>query len=165
MNRFKLLAYCKEFPFLHDLIGDCIPDSVRIKRADENLLSFTPHYSSHVGSMGKTKSWEKVHFILQDGTVEDAVLQRKNFSSNYAGDSPYSSDGETVLESIDRHGISQNLAFIVVEQYRLHDWEGSERIKEHAFIIYKPPKDTSFGVEIEKARAFALAEVRAEADF
>ena len=165
MNRFKLLAYKQEFPFLEGIIGDAFPDSIRIKRADENLLSFTPHYSSHVGSMGKTKSWEKVHFILQDGTIEDAVLQRKNFSSNYAGDSPYSSDGETVLEAIDRHGVADKIQFIVVESYYLDDWEGSEKEEEYAITLYKTPKGTTFGAEIKKARAQALAEVRAEADF
>ena len=166
MNRFKLQAYKQEFPFLGEIIGNEIPDSVRIKRADENLLKFIPTYSLHVGSMGKTKGWEKIHFVLKDSTIiDDAVLHRVDFSSNYAGDSPYSTDGEAVLEAIDRHGVSENLAFIVVEYYYIDDWSGHECTEEYSFSIYKTPKNTTFGAEIKKARAQALAEVRVEADF
>ena len=166
MNRFKFLAYLQEFPFLQDLIGDESPDSIRIKRADENLLKFIPTYSLHVGSMGKTKNWEKVHFVLKDGTIiDDAVLHRVDFSSNYAGDSPYSTDGEAVLEAIDRHGVAETLQYIVVEYYYIDDWEGQECTEEYTFSIYKTPKNTTFGAEIQKARAQALAEVRVEADF
>jgi hypothetical protein len=166
VNRFKLQAYCKEFPFLGEIIGNEIPDSIRIKRADENLLKVIPCYSRHDGSMGKTKNMERVHFVIQDGTIiEDAVLHREEFSSIYAGYSPYSIDGETVLEAIDRHGVSENLAFIVIEKYYLDDWEDHEYTEEYSFSIYKPPKNTTFGAEIKKARAQALAEVRVEADF
>ena len=116
--------------------------------------------------MGQTEIDEKVHFILSDGSIlYSAVLQSGRISSNYAHSQSRSWEGEAVLESIDRHGIAENISFIVVEKYHLHDWEGQESIKEHAFTIYKPPKDVSFGAEIKKARAQALAEVRAEADF
>lgn len=166
MNRFKLNAFKQEFPFLLDIIGDSIPDTIRVKRVDENLLKVIPRYSCHDGSMGVSEMDERVHFVLSDGTViEDAVLQSGHVSSNYAHSQSRSWEGESVLESIDRHGVADKLQFIVVEQYHLHDWEGQEHIKEHSFCIYKPPKDTSFGEEIKKARAFALAEVRAEADF
>jgi len=166
MNRFKYQAYVQEFPFLQDLIGDEIPDSIRIKRADENLLKFIPTYSLHVGSMGKTKNMERVHFILQDSTIiEDAVLHGEDFSSIYAGYSPYSIDGETVLEAIDRHGVADKIQFIVVESYYLDDWEGQEYTEEYTAIVYKTPKNTTFGAEIKKAKMQAIAEVRAKADF
>ena len=166
MNRFKLQAYMKEFPFLERIIGDAIPDSVRIKRADENLLRFTPRYSRHDGSMGVTKLSEDVHFILQDGSIlYDAVRQSGHTSSNYAHSQSRSWEGETVLEAIDRHGVADKLQYIVIEYYYLDDWVGDEYVEEYTATIYKPPKDTSFGAEIEKAMACALAEVRAEADF
>ena len=166
MNRFKLQAYMQEFPFLQDLVGDEIPDSVRVKRADENLLKVIPRYSCHDGSMGITELDKKVHFILQDGTIiKNAVEQSGHTSSNYAHSQERSWDGETVLEAIDRHGVAESLAFIVIEHYYLNDWEGCQYEKEHKFTVYKTPKGTSFGAEIEKARAQALAEVRAEADF
>ena len=166
MNRFKLQAYCNEFPFLQDLIGDEIPDSVRIKRADENLLKVVPRYSCHDGSMGITKMDERVHFIFNDGTIiKNAVEQKGHTSSNYAHSQERSWDGETVLEAIDRHGVAETLQYIIIEHYYLNDWEGCHYEKEHKFTIYKTPKGTSFGAEIEKARAQALAEVRAEADF
>lgn len=166
MNRFKLEAYMKEFPFLRNIIGDAIPDSVRIKRADENLLRFVPRYSRHDGSMGQTVADEKVHFILADGTIiEDAVRQSGDISSNYAHSQSRSWEGEAVLEAIDRHGVADKLQYIVIEYYYLDDWVGDEYVEEYSFTVYKTPKDTSFGAEIEKAMACALAEVRAEADF
>lgn len=166
MNRFKLQAYQKEFPFLQNLIGDEIPDSVRVKRADENLLKVTPRYRCHDGSLGITEVDEKVHFILKDGTIiMDAVKQSGHTSSNYAHTQTKEWEGETVLEAIDLHGVAESLAFIVVEYYYLDDWSGGEYKREYTLTIYKTPKNTTFGEEIEKARAQALAEVRAEADF
>jgi hypothetical protein len=166
VNRFKLQAYCKEFPFFGEIIGDEIPDSVRIKRADENLLKFIPTYSLHLGSMGRTEMNERIYFVLHDGEVlHDVVVRSEEYSSNYSGDTPYSSDGETVLESIDRHGVAETLQYIVVESYYLDDWESQEYTEEHNVTIYKTPKNTTFGAEIQKARAQALAEVRVEADF
>jgi len=166
MNRFKLQAYCKEFPFLEDIIGDEIPDSIRVKRVDENLLRVTPQYYYHDGSLGVTEDEERVHFIIADGSIlYDAVNQSGHTSSNYAHTQTKEWEGETVLEAIDRHGVAESLAFIVIEHYYLNDWEGCQYEKEHKFTVYKTPKGTSFGAEIEKARAQALAEVRAEADF
>ncbi len=166
MNRFKFQAYLQEFPFLKDIIGDNIPDSVHIKRADENLLGFVPRYSRHYGSMGQTVTDEKVHFVLADGTIiEDAVRERGHTSSNYAHIQTKEWEGETVLEAIDRHGVADKLQYIVTEKYYLDDWEGGIFEEEYDVIIYKAPKNTTFGAEIEKARAQALAEVRAEADF
>jgi hypothetical protein len=166
MNRFKLQAYCKEFPFLQDLIGDEIPDSVRVKRADENLLKVIPQYYYHNGSLGETEHSENIHFVLVDGSIlHDAVNQCGHTSSNYAHSQERSWDGETVLEAIDRHGVAETLQYIIIEHYYLNDWEGCHYEKEHKFTIYKTPKNTTFGAEIEKARAQALAEVRAEADF
>lgn len=166
MNRFKLQAYMKEFPFLQDLIGDEIPDSVRIKRADENLLKVIPRYYYHNGSLGVTELSEKVHFVLQDGSIlHDAVNGCGHTSSNYAHTQDQYWKGEAVLEAIDRHGVAESLTFIAVEYYYLDDWSGQEYTKEYTFTVYKTPKNTTFGAEIEKARACALAEVRTEADF
>ena len=173
MNRFKYQAYVQEFPFLQDIIGDEIPDSVRVKRADENLLKITPKYYYHNGSMGVTKMDERIHFVLADGSIiHDAVKQSGHTSSNYAHTRTQTWEGETVLEAIDaivsiclRHGVAESLAYIVVEKYYLDDWEGQEYTKEYTVTVYKTPKNTTFGAEIEKARAQALAEVRAEADF
>jgi len=170
MNRFKLQAYLQEFPFLQDIIGDEIPDSIRIKRADENLMKFVPCYSRHDGSMGRTKHETRVHFVLYDGSIDgsiilDAVRHEECFSSSYAGYSPYSIDGETVLEAIDRHGIAEKLQFTIVEEYFLDDWSGQEYVEEYTVTLYKTPKNTTFGAEIQKAMAQAIAEVRVEADF
>jgi hypothetical protein len=166
MNRFKLQAYCEEFPFLQGLIGDAIPDSVRVKRADDNLLKVVPEYYYHDGSMGETKIDEKVHFVLANGSIlHDAVEQGGKKTSNYAYSQEQSWEGETVLEAIDRHGVADKLQYIVVEYYYLDDWSGQEYTKEYSFTIYKTMKGTTFGEEIKKARAQALAEVRAEADF
>jgi hypothetical protein len=166
MNRFKLQAYCEEFPFLQDLIGGKIPDSICVKRSDDNLLKVVPEYYYHDGSMGETKIDEKVHFVLADGSIlHDAVEQGGQTSSNYSYTQEQSWEGETVLEAIDRHGVAESLNCIVIEYYYLNDWSGQEYTKEYSFTIYKTMKGTTFGEEIKKARAQALAEVRAEADF
>jgi len=166
MNRFKLQAYCKEFPFLGDIIGDTNPDSVRIKRADENLLKVVPKYYCHDGSLGVTKMDERVHFVLADGSIiHDAVEQSGHTSSNYAHTQTDEWEGETVLEAIDRHSVADQLQYIVQDVFDLDDWEGQEYHRSWGIVIYKTPKGTSFGAEIGKARAQALAEVRAEADF
>lgn len=166
MNRFKYQAYVQEFPFLQDIIGDEIPDSVRVKRADENLLKVIPKYYYHNGSMGVSKLSEEVHFVLQDGSIlHDAVKRSGHTSSNYAHSQTKEWEGETVLEAIDRHGVADQLQYIVQDVFDLDDWEGQEYHRSWEIFIYKPPKGTSFREEIEKARAQALAEVRAEADF
>jgi hypothetical protein len=166
MNRFKYQAYVQEFPFLQDIIGDEIPDSVRVKRADENLLKVIPKYYYHNGSMGVSKLSAKVHFVLQDGSIlHDAVKQSGHTSSNYAHSQTKEWEGETVLEAIDRHGVADQLQYIVQDVFDLDDWEGQEYHCSWEMVIYKTPKGTSFGAEIEKARAQALAEVCTEADF
>lgn len=166
MNRFKHQAYLQEFPFLQDLIGDEIPDSVRVKRADENLLRVTPQYYYHNGSMGRSEMDERVHFILQDGSIlHDAVRQCGHTSANYAHTQTKEWEGETVLEAIDRHGVAESLQYIVQGVFDLDDWEGQEYHRSWEIVIYKTPKEVPFGAEIGKARAQALAEVRAEADF
>jgi hypothetical protein len=86
-------------------------------------------------------------------------------SSNYAHSQDRSWEGETVLEAIDRHGVADQLQYIVQDVFDLDDWEGQEYHRSWEMVIYKTPKGTSFGAEIEKARAQALAEVRTEADF
>jgi len=166
MNRFKLQSFISEFPFITEILGDKTPDSVRIKRADENLLKLAPKYRYHDGSAGVSTFDEQFHFVLLDGTViTNAVQQEGHISSNYAHSQDRSWEGESVLESIDRHGVAGTLQFIVQDTYDLHDWSGSEYFRSCEINIYKPPKDTTFGAEIEKAKARALAEVRAEADF
>jgi len=166
MNRFKLQAYCKEFPFLQDIIGDSTPDSVCVKRADENLLKVVPKYHYHNGSMGVTELDERVHFILQDGSIiHEAVKQSGHTASNYAHTQTKEWEGETVLEAIDRHGVADQIQYIVQDVFDLDDWEGQTYYRSWEIVIYKTPKGTSFEAVIEKARAQALAEVRAEADF
>lgn len=166
MNRFKLQSYLNEFPFIREIIGESTPDNVIIKRADENLLRLIPQYCYHNGSMGESEYTEKIHFILSDGTIiSDAVRQEGSESSFYAHSQSRSWEGETVLEAIDRHGVAETLQYIVQDVYNLDDWSGQEYDCSWRLTIYKTPKDTNFRAEIAKAKAKALAEVKAEADF
>lgn len=170
MNRFKYQAYVKEFPFLHKILGEDVDprgiDKITIKRADENLLSYTPRSSSHVGSMGRTESETKVHFVLVNGEIlENAVIQEEHYSSNYSGDTSYDYEGETIIEAIDRHDIAEQLQFIVVEKYYYDSWEGQEREEKYFLEIYKVPKNITYREIIQKIKEKAIAEVRREADF
>lgn len=166
MNRFKYQAYLEEFPFLKEIIGEETPDNITIKRADENLLRIIPQYSYRNGSMGESHHEEKIHFILNDGTIIfDAVRQEGSESSFYAHTQSRRWDGETILEAIDRHETTNTLQYIVQDIYVLDDWSGQEYDYSWRLTIYKTPKDTNFGAEIAKAKAKAIAEVKAEADF
>ena len=166
MNRFKYQAYLEEFPFLKEIIGEETPDNITIKRADENLLRIIPQYSYHDGSMGESRHEEKIHFVLNDGTIiSDAVKQDGSETSNYAHSQSRYWEGETILEAIDRHGVADTLQYIVQDIYNLDDWSGQEYDCTWRIVLYKTPRDTNFREEISKAKAKALAEVKAETDF
>lgn len=90
MNIFKLYALFEEFPFLREIIEDEVPDTIRVKRVDENLLGFTPSHYEYSGSMGRTQKTEKVHFVLNDGNmIGNAVRQNESYGSNYSWESSY----------------------------------------------------------------------------
>ena len=169
MNKFKFDVYVIEFPFLRKIIGGKNAldiTSIAVKRADENLLNRTPKVTYHDGGMGETNCWEKVHFVLFDGSLlPEQVAPSGSRSSNYAYSQSEEWEGESVLEALSYLENPDDVQYIIWETKDYSNWSGSETVDDYHVVIYKPLKGVSFGELIEKARAKALAEVRAEADF
>jgi hypothetical protein len=173
MNRFKIEAFFKEFPFLNSLKGfdekSLTPeevDSLRVSRFDEETLELVPDEYYWDGSMGETSNWERIDFVLSDGTIiHNAVETQGESGSNYADSQMQRWAGESVLEAIDRHGVADRLSFLVLFKHVKEDWEGGEYLHDHLLTIYKPAKGLSIPVLIAEARSQAMREVRAECDF
>jgi hypothetical protein len=169
MNKFKFEAYKKEFPFLQGILGECTAlgvDSIAVKRADENLLARIPEETRWDGSLGESYSWDKVHFVLNDGTIkENAVATGGESGSNYAHSETRRWEGETVLEALSRLDNPDDVKYIVWESRDYSAWSGQETIDRYDVTIYKPPKGVKFSDLIRQAAEKALAGVRAEADF
>lgn len=175
MRKAKLEAYLNEFPFLEELIRESFPEAkrlhlcvtnIQVKRADENLLSKVPSNSLWTGSLGKSEGWEQIHFVLQNGNVlKNAVEGAEEYRSNYAHESEYYRDGESILDALSSLENPDDILYIVEEGYYYSGWSGGQEEEYYSIIIFKPPKGVKYSDLIAKAKARALAEVRAEADF
>jgi len=174
MERIKFNAYLEEFPFLREIFRTNAVDGksalevdrISIRRADENLLLRVPKEHFHDGSLGKSRDWERVTFVMQNGSIlHDYVKRGGCESSNYAHSQTWEWEGERVIDALSRLFNPDDVSYIVWESRCYSDWEGSEHIDSYEVTIYKTPKGVKYSDLIEKARAQALAEVRAEADF
>ncbi len=174
MNRFKFDALCNEFPFIQDSVmrrgngnardvKDC--ENIIIKRATREMLDTTPQEHSWDGSIVGIDEWERVDFILCDGTIlNDAVKTGGESGSNYAHSETRSWQGETVAEAIFKHGVADSLAYVVwieggyniVENYSTRDFRAT---------IYKPSRDFTWQQVIDDELAKAIVHVRAEINF
>jgi hypothetical protein len=163
MDRFRFEAFCEEFPFLREVVAGDVKelDGITVKRTDENLLNMRPRLSNHFGNKGGTYDDTDVHFIAQD-IIKCAVAQDAEIISNYAHDAPEYRRGEKVIEAILKKNIADKLQYIVVEKKYNHEWSGEHPRRSWHITIYKPPKNTSFPAEIQKAKEKARAEVKAE---
>ena len=174
MNRFKYQAFLEEFPSLKEILvdrnGDEFEagniDSIAVKRIGKELLNWTPEYYTWAGSLVDTLRADYVHFILVDGDIiQDAVKQDSESGSNYAYEGTRRQDGETVLEAIDRHGISLKLSLIVIVDRDYDSTSGRDLVDERSVIVYKVAKDFTLVRAINEARQVAGREVRAETNF
>ena len=157
MKRFKIQEYYEEFPFLLNIIGNDNPDDIDIKQADEKLLQTTPEYYFHNGSCGITEKSTKIHFILNNGDIiKNAVEQQGSSSSNYSDIESREWDGETILESIDRHDVAKTLKFIVVEDYFLNNWTGSEVEESYTIGVYEIPSHVKVRVYNKKTGKYLV---------
>ncbi len=103
MNRFKFNALRKEFPFIDDTVmtirdgksrdpRNC--DCIRIARATREMLHSTPHEYSWSGSLVGIEKWDRVDFVLEDGSVIlGAVKTSGESGSNYAHSEPHTWGG------------------------------------------------------------------------
>jgi len=173
MNRFKKQAFFKEFPFLGSLKGFDTEtlsgeelDSLKVSRFDEETLERVPSSYYWDGSLGVTDNWQRVDLVLKDGSViHDAVQTQGKSGSNYAYTQTQTWEGETILEAIDRHGVADSLAYVVLLAHELNDWEGSRYVHSHKVTVFKPARGVSVNALIDAARSRALREVQAECNF
>ena len=171
MNRFKKQAFLKEFPWLGNMLEQMEwsideVQEIKVKRADENLLSTVPSYYYWDGSAGVTHFEEKINFILKDGTIiKNAVTQEIESGSNYAYSQPQKRPGESLAEAIDRLNVASDLNFIVVCTIDIDDWPGREYSNYRGIVIYKPPKNRSYDDIIKHFKEQAERQVKREMDF
>lgn len=164
MDLFKMLKFVEEFPFLEGILKDSIPDNIKIKKIDENILSRVPGEYFHNGSCGETRDEASVHFILKDGSVlYNAVAPSGESKSNYAHSTPHSWAGESILEAIFARVNYEELKFIVVDTYYYDNWIGKESTEEWNITIYKVTKKERGLISqlVERVKHRAAAEVAA----
>ena len=166
MNRFKEMAFRREFPFLNEILGEKSPNSIKVKRLDQDVLKRIPDHSSHDGSMGSSANRDEVIFILSDGsTLRDAVEPEECHRSNYAHSSEIFEEGETLLEAIDRLPVPGSLSCVVWVSEGHNRWEGSLQEDWLRVEIFKPPKSEKISDILAAAHEAAQREVAAEANF
>ena len=170
ISKMKFDAYVEQFPVLAEVFAelrvkaeDC--DRIEVARADANLMSHTPQYSGATGSLVGVDDGESIAFVLEDGSIiRDAVKTAGYCRHNEAHTDDESWSGETVLDAIYRHSVADTLTLIVSvrygynirDHYSERDWQAA---------VYKAPKGFTYRDVVDEARAKALAEVRAEAEF
>ena len=132
------------------------PDTIRVFRADENLLVRTPYQKS------------EVHFVLQDGTILENAVRTGWWDPVQ---DVVTNEGETILESLSRLQNPDDVSYIVwvdmdvAPTQKVGAYEGMDVFVTSgpAWVgIYKPPKREKFADYITRARAHALAGVRLE---
>lgn len=168
MNKFKLEAYKEEFPFLKDIMSawDATEvDSVRVKRADEEMLNLVPEEYFRDGSKGETHNWDRVSFVFGDKIAINAVALNREIGSNYAHEQTKFETGETILEALSRVENPDDVTHVVWETRKYSDWSGQDVVRQYSVTVYKPPKGVKFSDLIREAREAALREVQAEVSF
>ncbi len=174
MNRFKYQAFLTEFPTLGEILHDWKNNDVRpahdctsiiVQRITPKLLSATPEFNSHVGSLVDIARREAVSFVLADGKVlYDCVRTQGTHGSNYAHEDTYSQEGETILEAIHRLQVASQLTLIVIVKsgFTVVDHCSTN---DFDVTIYKPAKEVNIQSIIHEAEQAAIQQVRAEANF
>jgi len=162
-NRFTKAALLKDFPFMTEILSKDWPEEVFIKRIDEEFLQSIPTSYSWSGSMVSLSSGTQIYFILNDGTIlSNCVVQSYEHGSNYAHSDTSTGEGETILHSIERHGVKETLAYIVARVYGIHTEDHSSYGCQ--FVIRKPGKGFSIPDLIVAAYKAAAERVAVESD-
>lgn len=174
MNKFKFDAMVEEFPFLSQVLKhdrgnnqqrdhlDC--DGISIKRTTRELMEHTPSYQGATGSLVGINDGERFDFVLDDGIIRNAVHDSGYVTHNEAHQDDEQWNGETVLEAIVKHGVADKLAYIVRLDYGYNVQDHYSQ-RNYQVVIFKPAKDFTWQELVDEAKAKALAEVQAEANF
>jgi len=168
MDRFRVEAFVKEFPFLKEFprtIEDPSDlESIQVRRLDENILRSKGYISEAVGSVVSIYRGSKFYLVYAlEGKTYKAVEvpPEHDFHSNYAHEDGYHEEGTSVLERIDE--VFQEMAALPVAVVELEF--GLETVDHHSrrrrLTIYKPKKGLSILGLIQRAKAQAEADVQA----
>ena len=166
MNKFKFDAFKAEFPWLDDAVKTAQVSSdhiacngISVKRITAELLAKTPSTYEADGSVVGVDEGDVCILVYSDHLQK--VRSSGSCRSNWAHDDDSSWDGETVLETIDEHGVPDFIAWFeygldCVNHYSTHDWRAT---------IYKAAKDVDVADLVAQAQVQALSQVQAEGAF
>ena len=167
MNRFKYEAFVDEFPFLDKIMAhhtygpeDLTGRGIIIKRADERLLDSIPIDSGYDCCIGKRWTKETFHFTTNNETILSAVRCKVDwqYAENHTPLDFH--EGESVLEAINRHGITEDLDTIVYVFSRGCSFDDTPTVRK--LELYKVPKETTYKELVDRAHQNARNNLKAE---
>lgn len=170
MNRFKINAFFKEFPFLASLVGDVSwVEEVRVSRIDHNFLEYVPKYEGATGSLVGIEDSERIYLLSKEGKILAEPRQSLDISHNEAHTDDEEEEGETVGEALayleDPNAVTY--AVSIHTGYRIRDHHS---VGGFSVVVYKPPKRFTLKEWVEEQERRAkeildaeIAEINAEA--
>lgn len=155
MNRAKVVAFFREFPFLENLLNRNRIDSIHVFRVDRDLMTKTP-WCMHIHPFGHV--WSTYILLDKNGakltTVGIRPTERKWWRpSTWPGRKHFK---ETVGEAIARLGNRARQAFFIVYFNPMFENGPGD------LILYKPPKGFTIQGWLEEEIRREQAAIQAE---
>ncbi|NQT22791.1 MAG: hypothetical protein HQ579_05045 [Candidatus Omnitrophica bacterium] len=184
MNRYKVQAFFKEFPFLAPVLelveegGDHGPqtvlspeyvEEVKVSRIDRGFLEVIPKRDGATGSLVGIRNHESILLFDEKGEVIKEVMQAIDIIHNEAYREDEKEEGETVGEALAEIEDPNTVAYAVCIHtgYRIRDHHS---VGGYSITLYKPPKGFTLKEWVEEQERRAkemldaqLAEIDAEA--
>jgi hypothetical protein len=107
--------------------------SIMAKPCPKDIFNREALEDTHDGSMGISKDVTDYLICMNDGIYLHGMYRGGRSSSNYAYSQTVEENGERVHEFIKRQGYDiEDVVFIIEYEYRLHDWEGQEKLEDES---------------------------------
>lgn len=155
MNRaIRFGRLLRQFPWLKEIADPEL--EISVKRFSKEMLLCVPKDESWNGSAGSNAIYFRFYLVVEGKVKEFKVEGEGEHGSNYAGSTPYKTEGETVLNALVRQDliVAAKRADAICFFYHFHsDWEGREEQFEENLTIYLPKVDIASvlaGVEAEE---------------
>ena len=157
MNKFKLEAFKREFPFLRELDLGRDPE-IRIERLDVRWLGRRAENRSRETDSVSYSEVDEVYLVIEGGCIK---LEIARIGSRSAW------DGESLLEALSRwaDGDINSVAFVIWNRWFYDHTEPSEARWSNEWTILKLERGVTLAQRIAEAEAKAEAEVRREVAF
>ena len=163
MNRFKLEAFMKEFPFLRELDLGRDPE-IRVERLDPRWLRERAEERNEETTSVSYREVDKVYLVVVGRAIE--LLEIVPVGSREQR------EGETLLEALIRLGEREKVEYLVWNHYifdHVEEYQGGQLVslptRRNEWIILKPKRMKTIAQQITEAKAKAEAEVKREAAF